>query len=53
MLDFNSDRPRIINICPFCNETANTVAQTEEKEQKQNGKYPSSKNNHMPTTIAR
>jgi hypothetical protein len=53
MLDFNSDRPRIINICPFCNEIANTMPQTEEKEHKQNGRSSSSKSNHMPRTIAR
>lgn len=53
MLDFNSERPRIVNICPFCNENANTVPQTEEEEQKQNGKSPSTRKNHMPRTIAR
>jgi len=53
MLDFNSERPRIVNICPFCNEIANTSSQTEEEEQKQNAKSPSSRKNHMTRTIAR
>jgi len=32
MLDFRSDRPRIINICPFCNEFIEPILQGEEKE---------------------
>jgi hypothetical protein len=53
MLDFNSDRPRIINICPFCNEIANTAPQTEEKDQEHSGKSTYGKNNHMPRSVAR
>jgi len=32
MLDFHTDRPRIINICPFCNEVIQPVLHREESE---------------------
>ena len=32
MLDFHSDRPRIINICPFCNEVIPPILRHEEVE---------------------
>jgi len=32
MLDFHSDRPRIINICPFCNEVIPPILRHEEAE---------------------
>jgi len=32
MLDFHSDRPRIINICPFCNELIPPILRNEEAE---------------------
>jgi len=33
MLDFQGDRPRIINICPFCNEIIQSTPRQEEKIQ--------------------
>jgi hypothetical protein len=32
MLDFHAERPRIINICPFCNEVIQPVVRKEEAE---------------------
>jgi hypothetical protein len=32
MLDFHSDRPRIISICPFCNEVIQPILRNEEAE---------------------
>jgi hypothetical protein len=32
MLDFHSERPRIINICPFCNEVIPPILRNEETE---------------------
>jgi len=32
MLDFHSDRPRIINICPFCNEVIPPILRHEEAD---------------------
>lgn len=32
MLDFHSERPRIINICPFCNEVIPPILRREEAE---------------------
>jgi len=32
MLDFHSDRPRIINICPFCNEVIPPILRHDEEE---------------------
>lgn len=34
MLDFHSDRPRIINICPFCNEVIPPILRHEEERGK-------------------
>jgi len=34
MLDFHSDRPRIINICPFCNEVIPPILRQEEERGK-------------------
>jgi len=34
MLDFHSDRPRIINICPFCNEVIPPMLRHEEERGK-------------------
>jgi len=43
MLDFHSDRPRIINICPFCNEAIPPILRHGEAERGrktvQKGKY--------------
>jgi hypothetical protein len=32
MLDFQGDRPRIVNICPFCNEIIQTATKQESQE---------------------
>jgi hypothetical protein len=34
MLDFHSDRPRIVNICPFCNEVIPPILHSEEEREK-------------------
>jgi len=34
MLDFHSDRPRMINICPFCNEMIPPILHSEEEKGK-------------------
>jgi hypothetical protein len=34
MMDFQGDRPRIINFCPFCNEIITSGSRQEENEQK-------------------
>ncbi|HKZ94892.1 MAG TPA: hypothetical protein VJ249_10005 [Candidatus Bathyarchaeia archaeon] len=49
MLDFQGDRPRVVNICPFCNETMPSGARVEGRNQ--NGdKKPSSRNgNSFPS----
>lgn len=53
MLDFQGDRPRIVNICPFCNETMSSVQRVGDTEQKEDGKSVFRKsNNHVPTTTA-
>jgi hypothetical protein len=54
MLDFQYDRPRIVSICPFCNETTSPESSTspqEKKEQDQRQGSPK-KNNHAPDQIA-
>jgi len=45
MLDFHSDRPRIINICPFCNEVIPPMLRHEEAERGKKIALKGKKNN--------
>jgi len=45
MLDFHSDRPRIINICPFCNEVIPPILRREEAEIGKKSALKAKKNN--------
>ena len=49
MLDFQGDRPRIINICPFCNEIIQTRPKHESEEDEQ--LLLRRKNNHTSRTV--
>jgi len=46
MLDFHSDRPRMINICPFCNEVIPPILHHEEPEKGKKFALKGKKNNH-------
>lgn len=48
MLDFQGDRPRIVNICPFCNEIIQTAPKQESEEDERF--LFRRKNNHTPKT---
>jgi len=52
MLDFQGDRPRIVNICPFCNETLPSAARADEMEQKQDDRSLFKRDDHVPRTTA-
>jgi len=52
MLDFQGDRPRIINICPFCNEIIPSVSPKNEKDQDKRFQFRKKDNNHTPKTLA-
>jgi len=45
MLDFHSERPRIVNICPFCNEVIPPVLRQEETEKAKKFSFKVKKNN--------
>jgi len=47
MLDFHSDRPRIVNICPFCNEVISPAPRQEELERSKKVAQKSKKNNYQ------
>jgi len=46
MLDFHSDRPRIINICPFCNEVIPPILRSDEEEREKKFAPKGKRNNH-------
>jgi hypothetical protein len=50
MLDFQGDRPRIVNICPFCNETIASVPREEEGEQTQDDIHPEGRGDYLSRT---
>jgi len=52
MLDFQGDRPRIVNICPFCNETLPSASRVEEMEQGQDDRSLSKRDNYVPKSVA-
>lgn len=50
MLDFQGDRPRIVNICPFCNEIIASVPREEEGEQAQDDMRQEGRSDYLPRT---
>jgi len=52
MLDFQGDRPRIVNICPFCNEIIPSSPRQDEGEQDKKLQFKKKSNNHTPKTLA-
>ena len=52
MLDFQGDRPRIVNICPFCNEIIASVPREEERKKMQDDMYQLGKGDYVPNTTA-
>jgi len=51
MLDFQGDRPRIISICPFCNEIIPTTPRQDEKEPEKRFLFRKKNDNHAAKTI--
>lgn len=47
MLDFQVDPPRIVNVCPFCNETMPSAHKIKESEQIENRPFFKKNNNHV------
>jgi len=45
MLDFQGERPRIVDTCPFCGETIPHAARAEERKQDQDNRFPAVKGN--------
>jgi len=52
MLDFQGDRPRIVNICPFCNEIITSAPRQTEDEQDKRFQLRKKDNNHASKTLA-
>lgn len=52
MLDFQGDRPRIVSICPFCNEIITTAPRQEENEKDSRFPFRKKNNNHSPRALA-
>jgi len=53
MLDFQSDRPRIVKICPFCNEIIpSSVPNRDEKESEKKFQFKKKNNNHAAKAVA-
>ena len=52
MLDFQGDRPRIVSICPFCNEIINTAPRQEENEKDRRFSFRKKNNDHTPKPLA-
>jgi len=52
MLDFQGDRPRIVSICPFCNEIITTAPRQEESEKDSRFSFKKKNNNHTPRAFA-
>jgi hypothetical protein len=53
MLDFQGDRPRIVNICPFCNEIIASVPRGEEGEEIQEDMHQPGRGDYVPRTAMR
>jgi hypothetical protein len=47
MLNFQVDPPRIVNVCPFCNETMPSDLTVKESEQVENRSFFRKNNNHV------
>lgn len=53
MLDFQGDPPRIVNVCPFCNETMPSESSIKESEHAENKKpFFKKNNNHVQKPLA-
>jgi len=52
MLDFQGDRPRIVSICPFCNEIITAAPRQEEIEKDSRFSFRKKNNNHTPRALA-
>lgn len=52
MLDFQGDRPRIVSICPFCNEIITTAPRQEENGKDNRFSFKKKNNNHTPRAFA-
>jgi len=52
MLDFQGDRPRIVNICPFCNEIMPTAPHQDESDKDKKFQFRKKTNNHTPKPLA-
>jgi len=53
MLDFHSDPPRIVNVCPFCSETMPSASVVKESEQDEKRSLFRKNNNHGQKTFTR
>jgi len=51
MLDFQGDRPRIVSICPFCNEIITTAPRQEENEKDSRFSFRKKNNNNIPRAL--
>lgn len=47
MLNFQVDPPRIVNVCPFCNETMPSGSTDKESENDENGAFFKKNNGHV------
>jgi len=52
MLDFQGDKPRIVNICPSCNEVIPTTPVLGQKEHDKRFHFEKKNNNHVAKTSA-
>jgi len=52
MLDFQSDPPKIVNVCPFCNKTMPSASPNKESEQIENKPIFKRDNNHAQKPLA-
>jgi len=52
MLDFQGDRPRVVSICPFCNEIVTSSPRQDESEEDKKLQLRKRNNNHSPKTFA-
>jgi hypothetical protein len=52
MLDFQGERPRIVSICPFCNEILPVPTRQEDKPQESRFQFRKKNNDHAPRAYA-
>lgn len=51
MLDFHGERPRIVSICPFCNEVIQPTSRQDEMEQSRKGELKKKRNDKTQETV--